>query len=136
MQSHLRPGGWNFTSERQFLAGLGGAKGRGSAQLFDALFPGKYSRPARNEILHVEIDGETYYIAPHGIHGEDGCRGLLPSGTRGEIVNDILRKGSNSTSSPGASARADTLRPEMCIRSMDRDLSPETTRSRRGFPFS
>jgi aminomethyltransferase len=60
-----------FENRSADFAGLA-VQGPRSAQLFDAFFGGQYSRPARNEILSVEIDGFCYYIARTGYTGEDG----------------------------------------------------------------
>jgi aminomethyltransferase len=102
-------------------------QGPRSAQLFDAFFQGKYSRPARNEILGVEIDGETYYIARTGYTGEDGFEVFCPAGRAVKSWNDILRKGAAFGIKPCGLGARDTLRLEMCYPLNGSDLAADTT---------
>ena len=81
-------------------------QGPRSAQLFDAFFHGRYSRPARNEILAVEIDGAPYFIARTGYTGEDGFEVFCPPDRAVKTWNDILIAERNSASSRAAWARA------------------------------
>jgi aminomethyltransferase len=125
MKSHLTPG-VEFQNRSDEFAGLA-VQGPRSAQLFDAFFQGKYSRPARNEILRVEIDDETYYIARTGYTGEDGFEVFCPTSRAVKSWNDILRKGAEFEIKPCGLGARDTLRLEMCYPLNGSDLSPETT---------
>lgn len=125
MNSHLAPG-VDFQNRSAEFAGLA-VQGPRSAQLFDAFFQGKYSRPARNEILRVEIDDETYYIARTGYTGEDGFEVFCAAGRAVKSWNDILRKGAEFNIKPCGLGARDTLRLEMCYPLNGSDLSPETT---------
>ena len=125
MQAHLDPA-LTFENRSAEFAGLA-VQGPRSAQLFDAFFQGKYSRPARNEILGVEIDGETYYIARTGYTGEDGFEVFCPTSRAVRSWNDILRKGAEFSIKPCGLGARDTLRLEMCYPLNGSDLSPETT---------
>lgn len=98
-----------------------------SAQLFDAFFGGRYSRPARNEILTIEIDGEIYFIARTGYTGEDGFEIFCPASRAEKSWNDILRRGAEFGIKPCGLGARDTLRLEMCYPLNGNDLSPETT---------
>ena len=115
-----------FENRSAHFAGLA-VQGPRSAQLFDAFFHGKYSRPARNEILGVEIDGETYYIARTGYTGEDGFEVFCPASRAVRSWNDILRKGADFGIKPCGLGARDTLRLEMCYPLNGSDLAPDTT---------
>ncbi len=125
MKSHLAAG-VEFVNRSEEFAGLA-VQGPRSAQLFDAFFQGKYSRPARNEILPVEIDEMTYYIARTGYTGEDGFEVFCPTERAVKSWNDILRKGAEFEIKPCGLGARDTLRLEMCYPLNGSDLSPETT---------
>jgi aminomethyltransferase len=125
MQQHL-PAGVQFENKSADFAGLA-VQGPRSAQLFDAFFQGRYSRPARNEILGVKIDGETYYIARTGYTGEDGFEVFCPASRAVKSWNDILRKGAEFAIKPCGLGARDTLRLEMCYPLNGSDLSSETT---------
>ncbi len=125
MQQHL-PAGVEFHNRSQHFAGLA-VQGPRSAQLFDAFFHGKYSRPARNEILAIDLDGHTYYIARTGYTGEDGFEVFCDSDRAVKSWNDILRKGADFGIKPCGLGARDTLRLEMCYPLNGSDLSPETT---------
>jgi aminomethyltransferase len=125
MQSHL-PAGVTFQNRSADFAGLA-VQGPRSAQLFDTFFQGKYSRPARNEILSLNIDGETYYVARTGYTGEDGFEVFCPVDRAVKSWNDILRKGAEFGIKPCGLGARDTLRLEMCYPLNGSDLSPETT---------
>jgi len=125
MKSHLAAG-VEFQNRSDEFAGLA-VQGPRSAQLFDAFFQGKYSRPARNEILAVEIDGMTYYVARTGYTGEDGFEVFCPAERAVKSWNDILRKGADFEIKPCGLGARDTLRLEMCYPLNGSDLSPETT---------
>ncbi len=125
MQSHL-PAGVTFQNRSADFAGMA-VQGPRSAQLFDTFFQGKYSRPARNEILSPTIDGETYYVARTGYTGEDGFEVFCPVDRAVKAWNDILRKGAEFGIKPCGLGARDTLRLEMCYPLNGSDLSPETT---------
>jgi aminomethyltransferase len=125
MQKHLAPG-IDFKNCSEEYAGLA-VQGPRSAQLFDAFFQGRYSRPARNEILAIEIDGETYYIARTGYTGEDGFEVFCPAGRAVRSWNDILRKGAEFSIKPCGLGARDTLRLEMCYPLNGNDLGSDTT---------
>jgi aminomethyltransferase len=125
MQSHL-PAGVEFQNRSDDFAGLA-VQGPRSAQLFDAFFQGKYSRPARNEILSPVIDGQTYFIARTGYTGEDGFEVFCPADRAVKAWHDILRKGAELGIKPCGLGARDTLRLEMCYPLNGSDLSPETT---------
>jgi aminomethyltransferase len=125
MQRHLVPG-ITFVNRSDDFAGLA-VQGPRSAQLFDTFFEGKYSRPARNGILAVEIDGETYYIARTGYTGEDGFEAFCPAALAVKSWGDILRKGAEFGIKPCGLGARDTLRLEMCYPLNGSDLSGDTT---------
>jgi aminomethyltransferase len=125
MQAHLGPE-VDFRNRSHDFAGLA-VQGPRSAQLFEAFFHGKYSRPARNEILAIQIDDELYYIARTGYTGEDGFEVFCPSNRAVKSWNDILRKGSEFEIKPCGLGARDTLRLEMCYPLNGSDLTPDTT---------
>jgi len=125
MQAHHDPG-VQFENHSEHYAGFA-VQGPKSAQLFDAFFCGQYSRPARNEILAVRIDGETYYIARTGYTGEDGFEVFCPAGRAVKSWNDILGKGAAFAIKPCGLGARDTLRLEMCYPLNGSDLGADTT---------
>jgi aminomethyltransferase len=125
MRAHL-PEGVSFENRSAEFAGFA-VQGPKSAQLFDAFFSGKYSRPARNEILLIEIEGMDYFIARTGYTGEDGFEVFCPSDRAVKSWNDILRKGAEFGIKPCGLGARDTLRLEMCYPLNGNDLSPDTT---------
>jgi len=125
MQSHL-PTGVEFHNRSDDFAGLA-VQGPRSAQLFDTFFQGKYSRPARNEILSLEIDGSIYFIARTGYTGEDGFEVFCRAECAVKSWTDILRKGEEFGIKPCGLGARDTLRLEMCYPLNGSDLTPETT---------
>jgi aminomethyltransferase len=108
------------------FAGLA-VQGPRSAQLYDAFFGGKHSRPARNEIRSIEIDGFCYYIARTGYTGEDGFEVFCEADRAVKTWNDILRRGAEFGIKPCGLGARDTLRLEMCYPLNGSDLSPERT---------
>jgi len=102
-------------------------QGPRSAQLFDAFFGGKYSRPARNRLLAIEIDGLPYYICRTGYTGEDGFEVFCPAERAVKSWNDILFRGSQFGVKPCGLGARDTLRLEMCYPLNGSDLSPGKT---------
>ena len=98
-----------------------------SAQLFDAFFGGRHSRPARNEILSIKIDGAPYFIARTGYTGEDGFEVFCPGRARGEIVAGYSDRGKEFAIKPCGLGARDTLRLEMCYPLNGADLSPART---------
>jgi aminomethyltransferase len=125
MESHLGAG-VELTNASSDFAGLA-VQGPKSAQLFDAFFEGKYARPARNQILTVEIDSETYYIARTGYTGEDGFEVFCPADRAVTSWRDILERGAALGIKPCGLGARDTLRLEMCYPLNGQDLSSETT---------
>ena len=108
------------------FAGLA-VQGPRSAQLFDAFFGGQYSRPARNEILSIEIDGACYYIARTGYTGEDGFEVFSPANRAEKTWRDILQRGARFGIKPCGLGARDTLRLEMCYPLNGSDLSADRT---------
>ena len=133
MQAH--PGeGVAFENASDAYAGLA-VQGPKSAQLFDAFFDGKYSRPARNEILRIEIDGFEYFIARTGYTGEDGFEVFCAADRAVKSWNDILERGAQFGIKPCGLGARDTLRLEMCYPLNGSDLSPDTTPLEAGLAF-
>lgn len=125
MEAHIAPG-VTFQNRSADYAGLA-VQGPRSAQLFDAFFQGRYSRPARNEILAIEIDGDTYLIARTGYTGEDGFEVFCPAHRAVKSWNDILARGAQFGIKPCGLGARDTLRLEMCYPLNGSDLTGETT---------
>ena len=125
MQPRLDPG-VEFANRSDDFAGLA-VQGPRSAQLFDAFFGGKYSRPARNEILAIVIDDETYFIARTGYTGEDGFEVFCPAHRAVKSWNDILARGADFGIKPCGLGARDTLRLEMCYPLNGNDLAADTT---------
>ncbi len=125
MQARLAPD-VDFQNRSADFAGLA-VQGPRSAQLFDAFFSGKYSRPARNEILAIEIDGETYFLARTGYTGEDGFEVFCPAHRAVKSWNDILARGAQFDIKPCGLGARDTLRLEMCYPLNGNDLAADTT---------
>jgi aminomethyltransferase len=125
LQQHLAT---NVELSNESAAHAGFAvQGPRSAQLFDAFFGGRYSRPARNEILTVEIDGFPYFIARTGYTGEDGFEVFCRSERAVKSWKDILARGAEFGIKPCGLGARDTLRLEMCYPLNGSDLSSETT---------
>ncbi len=125
MTSHPA-GGVEFTNQSDEYAGIA-VQGPRSAQLFDAFFDGRYSRPARNEILVVQIDGFTYYIARTGYTGEDGFEVFCNSERAVKSWKDILDRGTHFGIKPCGLGSRDTLRLEVCYPLNGSDLSRDTS---------
>lgn len=125
MEAHRDPA-VSFENHSDHYAGIA-VQGPKSAQLFDSFFGGRHSRPARNEILTVTIDGETYFIARTGYTGEDGFEVFCPAERAVRSWNDVLRKGEEFGIKPCGLGSRDTLRLEMCYPLNGSDLSPDTT---------
>ena len=115
-----------FENASDSYAGMA-VQGPKSAQLFDAFFGGTYSRPARNQILRIEIDGFDYFIARTGYTGEDGFEVFCASERAVKAWNDILARGEQFGIKPCGLGARDTLRLEMCYPLNGSDLSPDTT---------
>ncbi len=125
MQAHIAP---EVAFENASAAHAGIAiQGPRSAQLFDAFFEGRHSRPARNEILTIHIDGFTYFIARTGYTGEDGFEVFCPAERAVKSLNDILERGAQFGIKPCGLGARDTLRLEMCYPLNGSDLCSETT---------
>jgi aminomethyltransferase len=125
MKAHL-PEGIQFENQSDAYAGIA-VQGPKSAQLFDAFFGGKHSRPARNEILALKIEGMPYFIARTGYTGEDGFEVFCPAERAVRSWNDILRKGEEFGIKPCGLGARDTLRLEMCFPLNGSDLAPDKT---------
>jgi aminomethyltransferase len=125
MNAHLAEG-VRFENQSDAYAGIA-VQGPKSAQLFDAFFGGKHSRPARNEILALRIDGLPYFIARTGYTGEDGFEVFCPAERAVRSWNDILRKGEEFGIKPCGLGARDTLRLEMCFPLNGSDLAPDKT---------
>lgn len=125
MQGHLTDD-VEFANVSDAHAGLA-VQGPRSAQLFDAFFEGRYSRPARNEIRRIEIDGADYFIARTGYTGEDGFEVFCPAERAVRSWCDILKRGAQFDIKPCGLGARDTLRLEMCYPLNGSDLSPDTT---------
>ena len=102
-------------------------QGPRAAQLFDDFFDGRLSRPARNEILRVEIDTFPYYIARTGYTGEDGFEVFCLAERAVKTWRDILDRGAAFGIQPCGLGARDTLRLEMCYPLNGADLGPDTT---------
>ena len=125
MESH--PGeGVAFENASDSYAGLA-VQGPKSAQLFDAFFGGKFARPARNEILRIEIDGFEYFIARTGYTGEDGFEVFCAADRAVKSWQDILARGEQFGIKPCGLGARDTLRLEMCYPLNGSDLAHDTT---------
>lgn len=125
MEGHAREGA-TLENASDAFAGFA-VQGPKSAPLFDAFFGGRYSRPARNEILAIEIDDQPYFIARTGYTGEDGFEVFCPAGRAVKAWNDILERGAQFGIKPCGLGARDTLRLEMCYPLNGSDLSPDTT---------
>ena len=125
MQKHA-PAGLDFQNRSDDFCGIA-VQGPRSAQLFDVFFEGRHSRPARNEILSIEIDGAPIYIARTGYTGEDGFEVFCPSDRAEKAWRDILDRGAALGIKPCGLGARDTLRLEMCYPLNGSDLSPDRT---------
>ena len=125
MHERLEPGVTFENSSSQF-AGFA-VQGPKSVQLFDAFFEGRYSRPARNEILSIELKAAPYYIARTGYTGEDGFEVFCPADRAIHAWRDILERGAPFGIKPCGLGARDTLRLEMCYPLNGSDLSPSRT---------
>jgi aminomethyltransferase len=125
MQAHAVPE-VAFRNASDEFAGFA-VQGPKSAQLFDAFFGGRHSRPARNEIQRIDIDGAPYFIARTGYTGEDGFEVFCMADRAVKAWRDILTRGAEFSIKPCGLGARDTLRLEMCYPLNGSDLSPETT---------
>lgn len=125
MQSHLT-GNVTLENHSETWCGLA-IQGPRAAQLFDAFFGGKHSRPARNHLLAVELDGLPYYICRTGYTGEDGFEVFCPAERAVKSWNDVLARGAQFGLKPCGLGARDTLRLEMCYPLNGSDLAPDRT---------
>jgi len=102
-------------------------QGPRAAQLFDAFFEGRYSRPARNHLLAITIDDLPYYICRTGYTGEDGFEVFCPAERAVKSWCDVLDRGTPLGLQPCGLGARDTLRLEMCYPLNGSDLSPQRT---------
>ncbi len=125
MQSHLAG---DVVLENHSATWCGIAiQGPRAAQLFDSFFGGKHSRPARNHLLAVQIDGLPYYICRTGYTGEDGFEVFCPAERAVKSWNDVLARGVQFGLKPCGLGARDTLRLEMCYPLNGSDLAPDRT---------
>ncbi|MEQ1862558.1 MAG: glycine cleavage system aminomethyltransferase GcvT [Chthoniobacteraceae bacterium] len=125
MESHLADG---VELENHSATWCGIAiQGPRAAQLFDAFFGGKHSRPARNHLVAIEIDGLPYYICRTGYTGEDGFEVFCPAERAVKSWNDVLKRGEQFGIKPCGLGARDTLRLEMCYPLNGSDLAPDRT---------
>jgi aminomethyltransferase len=120
------PADLSFENRSEEFCGIA-VQGPRSAQLFDLFFEGRYSRPARNEILGIEIKDALYYIARTGYTGEDGFEVFCPADRAVKAWGDILERGAALGIKPCGLGARDTLRLEMCYPLNGSDLSPDRT---------
>ena len=125
MQGQLA-GGIDLVDASDEFAGFA-VQGPRAAPLFDAFFGGTHRRPARNEILKIDIDGAPYFIARTGYTGEDGFEVFCLDERAVKAWRDILQRGAQFGIKPCGLGARDTLRLEMCYPLNGSDLSPETT---------
>jgi len=125
MTGHLQDG-VVLANESDHYAGIA-VQGPKAAQLFDAFFDGKYSKPSHNELLAIQIDGFNYFIARTGYTGEDGFEVFCPTERAVKSWNDILARGAQFGIKPCGLGARDTLRLEMCYPLNGSDLSPKRT---------
>ncbi|MEO6567933.1 MAG: glycine cleavage system aminomethyltransferase GcvT [Opitutaceae bacterium] len=118
--------GVECVNESAFFAGFA-VQGPRAAQLYDSFFDGRYSRPARNEILRIEIDGFPFHIARTGYTGEDGFEIFCRAERAVKSWRDILERGADFGIQPCGLGARDTLRLEMCYPLNGSDLGPETS---------
>ncbi len=126
MQAQLPAEGVVFENRSDDFAGLA-VQGPRAAQLFDKFFEGKYSRPARNEIITVQVGNAEILIARTGYTGEDGFELFFPAGYASRVWNELLSAGAEFGIKPCGLGARDTLRLEMCYPLNGSDLSGEHT---------
>lgn len=128
LQRHLPATASGITCVNESVNYAGFAvQGPRAAQLFDAFFNGRYSRPARNEILRTEIDGLPFHIARTGYTGEDGFEVFCPAARAVKSWRDILERGAEFGIQPCGLGARDTLRLEMCYPLNGSDLNANTS---------
>jgi aminomethyltransferase len=125
MQKHLKPG-VNLVNRSSEFAGLA-VQGPRSVQLFDKIFDGKHSRPARNEMKRIDVGFTTLLISRTGYTGEDGFEIFFPAEHATFVWNEILKEGAEFGIKPCGLGSRDTLRLEMCYPLNGSDLSPNHT---------
>jgi len=133
MQAHLTEG-VTLENKSAEYAGLA-VQGPGAARLFDRFFDGRYSRPARNEIIEVEEKGIPLLISRTGYTGEDGFELFFDATRAASVWNAILEAGADLGIKPCGLGARDTLRLEMCYPLNGSDLSPERTPLEAGLGF-
>ncbi len=125
MEKHLRPG-VVFLNQSDAFGGLA-VQGPRSVQLFDRLFEGKASRPARNEIKKIDFGFTHLFVARTGYTGEDGFEFFFPAEHASKLWDAILCAGQEFGVKPCGLGSRDTLRLEMCYPLNGSDLSPNHT---------
>ncbi len=125
MQRHIWPDVVLENRSAEY-AGLA-IQGPYAARLFDAFFGENHSRPGRNEISEIALDGFTFLISRTGYTGEDGFEIFFPAGKAVAVWQAILERGAPLGIQPCGLGARDTLRLEMCYPLNGSDLSPEHT---------
>jgi aminomethyltransferase len=133
LEKHLHPDVMLLNQSDEF-AGMA-IQGPKAIQVFDALFEGSYSPPARNQVLTLEIDGKTYHVARTGYTGEDGFELFCPAKVAVDVWREILEQGAKVGIKPCGLGARDTLRLEVCYPLNGSDLSAETTPLEAGLSF-
>ncbi len=91
--------------------------------------------PARNHIVHVELDGMAVSLARTGYTGEDGVEVFFGAGDAANFWNTVLERGERFGIKPCGLGARDTLRLEMCYPLNGSDLSPERNPIEAGLGF-
>lgn len=128
-RQRARPGAVELNNRSAEFAGLA-VQGPRSAKLFDAIFGGQHSRPARNEIKKLpcaSLKSAQFYISSTGYTGEDGFEIFFPAEHAAKVWNLLLEEGAPMGIKPCGLGARDTLRLEMCYPLNGSDLSPEHT---------
>ena len=133
MEAH-RDADVEFKNCSNDFAGLA-IQGPHSIRLFDLFFGAKESRPARNEIKHIQCECMEFFIANTGYTGEDGFEIFFPAQQAESVWNQILEKGAQLGIKPCGLGARDTLRLEMCYPLNGSDLSPDHTPLEAGLSF-
>ena len=133
MQKHLNDG-VTLENRSDEYAGLA-VQGPRSAQLFDKFFEGKHSRPARNQIVRINVGSADLLIARTGYTGEDGFELFFPAAIASRVWNEILSAGAEFGIKPCGLGARDTLRLEMCYPLNGSDLSLHHTPLEAGLSF-
>lgn len=124
IQSRIGGNGVVLANRSAAYAGLA-LQGPKAPRLLDELF--KISRPARNEVRQLTLDGVPFTIAGTGYTGEEGYELFFPATEAAAQWNRILQTGAQFGIKPCGLGARDTLRLEMCYPLNGSDLSPART---------